>query len=213
MSRFCADDPDPDHSLRARLHGLVGAVVWVGLVTACTASAQNTVATGELFNGPYMSVKAPATGKWYLKRRSDAAITFGGGVIGNTFVAEVSMFRLAPAATPKEFEALIKKNSDPEVDVDPSHPDRYELLERSVKYSSERPYPCVRYRAVTKDNRAKGTKEPQFLEMDGLYCRHPSEPTAGAAIMYSHRGLARHSTLRDEAESFIQGAQLVGNGK
>jgi hypothetical protein len=182
------------------------AVVWLGLVTACTVSAQNTVTHGELFTGPYMSVKAPSTGKWMLQRRSDTAITFGGGEIGNTFLAEVSMFRLAPAATPAEFEALIKKGAAR--DVDPNYPDRYERLEESVAYSSERPYPCVRYRAVTKDNRAKGTKEPQLLEMDGLYCRHPSEPTAAAAIMYSHRGLARHATLRDEAERFIQGANL-----
>jgi hypothetical protein len=171
------------------------------------------VAPGELFTGPLFSVKAPSTGKWFLQRRSDTAITFAGGEIGDTFIAEVAMFRLAPAATPEEFVALVKKNTAPDVDVDPNHPDRYERLEQSVKYSSERPYPCVRYRAMTKDNRAKGTKEPQLLEMDGLYCRHPSEPTAGAAIMYSHRGLARYATLRDEAESFIQGAQMVANRK
>jgi hypothetical protein len=154
-----------------------------------------------------MSVKAPSTGKWMLQRRSDTAITFAGGVIGKTFVAEVSMFRLAPAATPEEFEALVRDGAAR--DGDPKYPDRYERLEQSVAYSSERPYPCVRYRAVTRDNRAKGTKEPQILEMDGLYCRHPSEPTAGVAIMYSHRGLTRHATLRDEAERFIQGAHLV----
>ena len=154
-----------------------------------------------------MSVKAPSTGKWMLQRRSDTAITFAGGEIGNTFVAEVLMFRLAPAATPEAFVALVKEAAAR--DGDPKYPDRYEQLEQSVKYSSERPYPCVRYQAVTKDNRAKGTREPQLLEMDGLYCRHPSEPTAGAAIMYSHRGLARHATIGDEAERFITGAQLV----
>jgi hypothetical protein len=183
------------------------AVLWLGLAAACTVSAQKTVVTGELIAGPFISVKAPSTGKWYLRRRSDTAITFAGGEIGNTFIAEVTMFRLAPTATPAAFEALIKDGAA--LDRDPNYPDRYERLEQSVKYSSERPYPCVRYRAVTKDNRAKGTKEPQLLEMDGLYCRHPSEPTAGAAIMYSHRGLARHPGLREEAERFIEGTQLV----
>jgi hypothetical protein len=153
-----------------------------------------------------MSVRAPSTGKWMLQRRSDTAITFAGGEIGNTFLAEVSMSRLAPTPTAEAFEALIKKAAAQ--DVDPKHPDRYERLEEFVAYSSERPYPCVRYRAVIKDNRAKGTIEPQLLEMDGLYCRHPSEPTAAAAIMYSHRGLARHAMLRDEAERFIQGVHL-----
>jgi hypothetical protein len=162
-----------------------------------------------MFAGPLISVRAPTTGKWLLTRRSDTAITFGGGEIGKTFIAEVAMFRLAPAATPEEFEALVRKNTAPNVDIDPKYPDRYELLEQSVNYSRERRYPCVRYRAVTKDKRAKGTKEPQFLEMDGLYCRHPAHPTSGVAIMYSHRGLARHAMLRDEAERFIQGARLV----
>ena len=109
------------------------AVVWLGLVAACTASAQNPAANGELFAGRYVSVKAPSAGTWHLRGRSDTTITFAGGEIGNTFVAEVLMFRLAPAATPEEFEALIRKNTDPEIDVDPNHPDRYELLERSVK--------------------------------------------------------------------------------
>jgi hypothetical protein len=186
------------------------AIVWLGLVTACTASAQNTVANGEVFVGRYVSAKAPGAGKWRVQQ-SASTITFAGGEVGNTFVAEVTMFRLAPTATPEEFEALIKKRTDPDVDVDPDHPDRYQLLERSIKYSGERSYPCVRYRGVTRDNRAKGTKEPQLLETDGLYCRHPSEPATGAAIIFSHRGLTRHVTLRDEAERFIQGVELRDN--
>ena len=128
MSRFCADGAVPDHSVRRRLYVLV----WLGLATACTASAQNTVGPGELFAGPLIAVKAPSTGKWFLQRRSDTAITFAGGEIGNTLVAEVSMFRLAPAATPEEFESLIKEGAAR--DGDPKHPDRYERLEQAVKY-------------------------------------------------------------------------------
>jgi hypothetical protein len=184
-------------------------LVWLGLIAGCTVSARNPVANGEQFAGRYFSAKAPATGTWHLQRRSEGAITFAGGEVGNTFVAEVSMFRLAPAATPDEFEALIKRSSDPDVDVDPNHPDRYQLVERTIKYSSERSYPCVRYRGATWDTRAKGTTAPQLLEMDGLYCRHPAEPRAGAAIVFSHRGLTRHATLRDEAERFIRGVELV----
>lgn len=207
MSRICADDPRPDHGLRARLNSLVALTVWLGLVTACTTPAQ-TVANGELFDGPLMSVRAPLTGKWFLARRSDAAITFGSGEAGNTFVAEVTTFRLAAAATPKEFEALVRTSAAPDLGFDPSFPDRYEVLEESVKSSSDRPYPCVRYRSLTKDSRAKGT-DPQFFEMAGLYCRHPQHPAGGIAVKYSHRGLARHALLRDEAERFIQSAQLV----
>jgi len=102
------------------------------------------------------------------------------------------LFRLGPAAK----------------DVDPKYPDRYELLEQSIKYSTERPYPCVRYQAVSKDKRAKGAGEPQFLELDGLYCRHPMDSSAGAVIMYSHSGLTRYAALRAEAEAFIQNAAL-----
>lgn len=107
-------------------------VVCLGLVTGWTASAQKSI-TGESFAGPLVSAKAPSTGVWFLHRRSDTAITFGSGEVGNTFVAEVALFRIAATATPKEFEALVKKKiaSDGR---DPNHPNRYELLEQSVKY-------------------------------------------------------------------------------
>ena len=122
------------------------------MFTACTASA-HTVASGELFAGPYMSVKAPGMGKWFLKTGPTPQSHLLAARSATPFIAEVGMFRLAPTATPEDFEALIKRSSDPDVDVDPNHPDRYELQERSIRYSRERPYPCVRYRAVTKDNR------------------------------------------------------------
>jgi len=94
-------------------------------------------------------------------------------------------------------------------DVDPNDPARYELLEQSVKYSTERPYPCVRYQSIVRDNGAHGTVGPQLLEMDGLYCRHPADASTGAVIMYSHRGVERHASLGTEAQAFIRNAVLL----
>jgi hypothetical protein len=153
-----------------------------------------------------MTVKAPDTDGWMLIRKSDLDITFGKGKPGDTFMASVSMFRLRPAATPEEFERLIREGAAR--DVDPNYPDRYEVLEQSTAYSAERRYPCVRYRGLFKDHRAKGSTAPEFLALDGLYCRHPIDATAGTAIIYSHRGRTQYTGLREEAERFIQGVQL-----
>ena len=177
------------------------------LVVGCRHSQSDAVVSGELFTGPYISVKAPDSDDWKLNGRTDTAITFVKGKVGDTFVAGVLMSRQRLTDTPAEFEALVRDGAAR--DTDPNYPDRYELLEQSVAYSSERPYPCVRYRAVSMDKRAKGTKEAQFLELDGIYCRHPQDPAAVAAIMYTHRGLTRHPKLRGEAEDFIRNAHLV----
>jgi hypothetical protein len=178
----------------------------IALIAGC-GSTQETVAPGESFVTSYMSVRAPGSGEWQVQSRSDTGITFTSGEVGSTLLASVMLFRLGPATTPEEYEKLVRDGAAK--DVDPKNPDRYELLEQSIKYSTERPYPCVRYQAVSKDKRAKGTSEPQFLEMDGLYCRHPMDSSAGAVIMYSHRGLTRYAALRTEAEAFIQNASLA----
>jgi hypothetical protein len=180
----------------------------ITLISGCGTSTQGTVAPGESFVTPYMSVRAPGSGEWQVQSRSDTGIVFAGGEAGSTFVASVMLFRLGPATTPEEYEDAVRDGAAK--DLDPKYPDRYELLEQSIKYTTERSYPCVRYQTVSKDSRAKGTSEPQFLEMDGLYCRHPMDSSGGAAIMYSHRGLARYAALRAEAEAFIQNAALAG---
>jgi len=181
--------------------------IWlsIGLIAGCGAPEQASVA-GELFTTPYMSVKAPESGEWRVQSKSATEIAFASGEVGNTLVASVILFRFGPAATPAEYEKLIRDGATK--DVDPEYPDRYELLEQSVKYTGERRYPCVRYQAVSKDKRAKGTSEPQFLEVDGLYCRHPMDPSVGAVMMYSHRGLTRDAALRARAEAFIQSVTL-----
>jgi hypothetical protein len=181
--------------------------VWVsiGLVAGCAAPAHDSVA-GQQFTTPYMSVKAPETGAWFVQAKSDTEVTFGSGEVGDTLVATVRLFRFGSAATPEEYEELVRDGAAK--NIDPAYPDRYRLLEESVKYTTERSYPCVRYRAVSMDNRAKGTNEAQFLELDNLYCRHPADPSIGAAIGYSHRGLSRYANLRVEAEAFIQNTSL-----
>lgn len=102
---------------------------------------------------------------WQLQSKTDAEITLATGEVGNSFIASVMMFRLPPAATPAAFESLIIEGAAR--DRDPHHSDRYELLDQYVAYSSERPYPCVRYRALLRDNFAKGTRSHSFLSSTG----------------------------------------------
>lgn len=156
---------------------------------------------------PYLSVTPPtAGGGWRQVSQSKTDVTYGRGDKNGSFVAMVKLFRMPPAASPAEYEKLIRDLTAK--DVDPQRPDRYGMLEQTVEYSAERAYPCVRYHAVSLDKAARGASEPQVLEMDGLYCRHPKDETLGAAILYSHRGAERAPGFGEEAEVFVRNSAL-----
>ena len=188
------------------LRAVIGMCLSIALVAGCSKPAQGAAAEDPVVT-PYMSVKRP-TGEWKLYASSDDAVTFTRGGDGDSYVASIMLFGMGPANTPEEYEALIRKGAAN--DVDPKDPGRYELLEQSIKYSNERPYPCVRYKAASMDKGAHGTVGPQVLELAGLYCRHPMDASVGAAIMYSHRGTTRHADLGAEAQTFIENAVLPG---
>ncbi|MGN7830007.1 hypothetical protein ACTJI2_00110 [Pseudoxanthomonas sp. 22568] len=178
------------------------------LVADVSSTAPEAPPTG-LFSTPYMTVSSPAGGNWRMQSESDFEVRFSRGEAINSFVAAVALFRMGPANSPEEYEELIRRSSAS--DTDPQMPDRYELLEQSIKYSSERAYPCVRYRATSKDRGAKGANGPLLLELDGLYCRHPADESVGVSILYSHRGLTRHAHLKTDADEFIQNVVLHGS--
>ena len=163
------------------------------------------VAPGKLFPGGFVNIKAPTSDGWRLIQSSGSGMVFGreGQSKGDSFVAALSMFNLPPTKTPDEFESLIKTAAAKDID-----PGRFDIQQQSSKYSDERRYPCVRYQAVAKDKRPQGSKGPLLLELDGLYCRHPVRRETGFAAVYSYRGEHRHTGLRSEAESFIQGIQV-----
>lgn len=171
-------------------------------------SAAPETRPAEPFSTPYMTASSPAGENWWMQSDSDTAVAFFRGSANNSFVANVALFRMGPASSPEEYEALIKESIAR--DLDPNTPARYELLEQSIQYSTERTYPCVRYRAVSRDNGAKGASEPLLLEVDGLYCRHPANESLGVSILYSHRGLTRHADLKTEANEFIDNVSLHG---
>lgn len=189
-------------SLRKMLH----AVLVISLITGCSLSAP-AAAASDRFVTSDMSVAYPAGNGWLIKQSTDTSVAFHRGSPEDSYAAYVGLFRMGPASTPQEYEALIRDVVAK--DVDPDMPNRYEMLELSITYTTERAYPCVRYHGVSIDHGAKGVQGPLFLEVDGLHCRHPADPTVGAAILYSHRGLQRHAGQQVEAEDFVRTAELT----
>ncbi|MHB1214071.1 MAG: hypothetical protein ACYCY9_03695 [Thiobacillus sp.] len=192
---------------RTRLFSV--SVLILGL-QGCAGTAQPqkfvSVSPSQKFEGGYINITAPNSDGWQLVQ-SPTGMSFGkaGPASNESFGAQVLGFKLAATNTPQEFEALIIKSA--EKDADPS---RFDVQQMSFKYSTERSYPCIRYRSVVQDNAPQGLKGPLLLESDGLYCRHPVRQETGFAIIFSHRGETLYETLRSEAESFIQGVQVPG---
>ena len=175
-------------------------------LSGCAHQAQGVaVAPGKMFAGDYINIRAPQTDGWQLIHSSGRGMVFGkrSDTPMASFTASVNMFDLAPTKTPEELEILVKdgiaKDSDPT---------RFEVQEESLKSSTERSYPCVRYQSVVKDKTPKGSTVPLLLEVDGLYCRHPIRQATSFAVVYSYRGVTRRPTLRAEAEAFILGVQV-----
>lgn len=166
-----------------------------------------TVSAGQKFEGGYITVTAPSSEGWKLIQSSGAGMAFAkeGADASESFGAQVLMFNLTPTNTPQEFEDLIKNAAIKDTDSS-----RFNVQKSSLTYSTERTYPCVKYRSVVQDNAPHGLKGPLLLESDGLYCRHPVRQETGFAIIYSHRGEKLYVGLRAEAESFIQGNQVPG---
>ena len=126
-----------------------------------------------------------------------------GQVFGETFLARVMMFDLRATKTPDEFVAMVK--SDAESGTDPV---RFEMRERTVVYTDERGYPCVRFHSLALDKKPAVVEGPLLTEREALYCRHPVHQNAGFAASYTHRGQTQYANLHREAEVFIQGVQV-----
>jgi hypothetical protein len=134
-------------------------------------------------------VDSSAGGMGFAKRGTNA---------GESFAAQVLMFDLQPSDTPEQFVEQVRegiqKNTDPK---------RFDPIQSSLTYTSEREYPCVRHHALVKDK-----QQSLLLEMRSLYCRHPVRTKTGFAAIYSYRGGDRYPALEQEAQDFIGGIQV-----
>jgi hypothetical protein len=189
--------------------GWLMAFGFCALLSSCAAPSRQfpTTAPGQLFKGGYVNVRAPNSEGWHLVESSTKGMAFAklGRAPGETLSAQLSMFDLQPTESPEQFVLLIKAGIDKDTD-----PKRFNVIESTSDYTSERGYPCVRHHAVLDDKEARTsptTKEQLLLEARGLYCRHPIRTNAGFAAVYSHRGRGLYPGLADEARDFIQGVQ------
>lgn len=194
----------------SRLCVLLASASWAVLLLSCAGPSQQlpAVAPGQLFPGGYIVVRAPNSEGWLLEHSSPKGMGFAkhGKAAGENLGARLIMFELQLTETPEQLLALIKQAIENDTDRT-----RFEVLESSSSYTSERGYPCVRHYALVNDNQARTsptTRERLLLEMHALYCRHPVRTNTGFAAIYSHRGRSKYPDLGTEAQDFMRGIQV-----
>lgn len=124
---------------------------------------------------------------------------------GNTYIAQVSAFRLPPFSNTDELLVIIEAGAAKD-----SPPDRFKVIDADFKLSTERPYPCVRFRGSYEDLKVR-TRHGYAafpLHIRSLYCQHPKQRDLGLLIAYSQRGGAPDPDLDRQAQSFIDGVQV-----
>lgn len=169
------------------------------------------VPAGNLYEGSYISVRSPNSDGWYLLNSSPSGMEFArsGSEAGETFGAQVLMFKLANTGDEEEFVTLIRKGYEADTSSE-----RFTVVESAFKYTDQRGYPCVSVASLIKDKQAKTSptqKEELLLQSDSLYCRHPVHQETGFSIIYSHRGTSRYPNMAVEAKDFISGVQVPGH--
>ena len=189
----------PSTKVTAALFGLCAAV-------STHVVAQQAVLPGELFRGPVLEIRAPASSGWYLLRsggRETSFISRDQGS-GSTYVAEV-------------YFVPLQRNSDAEImgfakmRMQARAPaPRYITIASNFEATSERPYPCVRFRGTIRDTKAmtpQGTASlPIYVR--SLVCMHPRQTDLLLDIGFSQRGGIVDSNLDARAESFMSGVQV-----
>jgi hypothetical protein len=189
-----------------RAQRLILVAVTVLTLAGCTTA--KPLAPGQLFAGPLLNIRAPDSAGWQIVESSAGNLTFGrrDATTGNTYIALVSAFELEPFSTPAEFLAIIKTRAEQD-----SPPDRFRPIETDYRLTSERPYPCVRFRGTVEDLKARtprGTAALPF-HLRSLYCQHPTRPTLGTLTSYSQRGGPPDPDLDARAQSFMDGVEAV----
>lgn len=182
------------------------------LLPACVSTAPTRsalpVPAGHLYEGGYINVRSPNSDGWSMISSSPSGMEFAkGGVESNeSFGAQLLMFPLPATNDKDQFVSLIKRSFEKDFDTG-----RYQAIESEFKYSEDRAYPCVAVAYVVKDTQAQTSpshRETLLLQAKALYCRHPVRQETGFGIIYSHRGQSLYPKLVEEAQGFIDGAQV-----
>ena len=178
------------------------------LLTPGVQAKEQAVEPGQRFTGPIINIGAPHSEGWKLMESSGNAVTFGrsGASSGESFIAAVLRFSLPEAQSKDEFVALIERNVE-----DDAPPERFTNIESTFEYSDQRGYPCVLYKAIGEDTKAKISffgRRQLILQIRALYCRLPNMEKTGFAAMFSHRGATKVDDLDAQATDFIDGVQI-----
>ncbi len=189
--------------MRPRPFTVVALIVLVQIGCA----TRKPLAPGQLFPGPLMNVRAPASAGWQLVKSDAEGMVFGRGdaATGVTYIAQVIAFRLPPFGTPDELLAIVKDGAAKD-----SPPDRFTVVDANFQFTTERPYPCVRFRGSSVDLKARTRQGTAalLLHIRSLYCQHPTQPDLGVLIAYSQRGAPPDPDLDSQAESFIDSVRV-----
>lgn len=167
-----------------------------------------TVTPGKLYHGWAVDIHAPNSRGWTQIQESHTGIAFArsGKAKNESYIAQVELFSIPEIKTRDEFVALIKRGAEND-----SPPDRFTTLEANFEYTEERGYPCVLFKGVSEDKKAKTSFFGHgilTLQVQSLYCRHPSIPNIGFMIGLSHRGTTVDANLGELADDFIKGGQV-----
>ena len=180
------------------------------LASSCASSRQVAgVAPGHQYRvADIVDVQAPNSTGWQLVESSAKGISFAKRARGpgETFAAQLLMFDLQPTETPEQFTNLIKTTIERG-----TNPKRFETVQSSAEPTAERPYPCVRHRALYHDKQAQTSptaSERLLFEIQALYCRHPQRASAAFAAVYSHRGRSPYPALVEEAQDYFKGVRV-----
>jgi hypothetical protein len=200
---------DPNANRLPSTIGLIGAAAMLSpFFGAESVAATHPVAPNQLFSNPTLQVNAPASTGWSGITQTVDKIAFGktGVTADESFVAAVFLFHIPEFANSDAFTEYVREGV-----VKDSPSDRFDAVELSVQYSSERSYPCVRYHGISIDKKAQIVffKKKLRIENIALYCQHPDKPGLGFAVSYSHRGGNGDDNIDEEAESFIDSVQVT----
>lgn len=180
------------------------------LLSSCAPSRQlAAVPPGHQYRvADIVDVQAPNSTGWHLVESSAKGLSFAKRARGpgETFAAQLLMFDLQPTETPEQFTDLIRTTIERG-----TNPKRFETVQSSAEHTTDRPYPCVRHRAVYNDKHAQTsptTSERLLFEIQALYCRHPERTNAVFAAVYSHRGRSPYPALVEEAQHYFKGVRV-----
>ena len=172
---------------------------------------QEAVDPGKLFSGPRLDIRAPLSQGWQLAESGETGMLFRrrDESTGNTYVAEVRAVPLSAVDRVPDLLELAKQILQKR-----ATPPRTEILGMSFESATDRPYPCVRFRATIQDTQARTIEITPFLEIHvrALLCTVPGRPDLLVNIDFSQRGRSAAPDLENLANSFMNGV-LVHQGR